>query len=181
MSEESLAATGTVRPQSTPKQPQTYFGERNLKLRFRAVNALGGLANKLGVPRPRIDPEYLMRRAERVTGLSDWGSPAIERRLERIYRTVGDDRNVSFIGRLIGQRVLLSRLINRLEVIDTVTRQPEITDLELEMPTIIVGFARSGTSLLYRLLALHPKFRAPQTWELMRPCRHCGWRRWCPP
>lgn len=46
---------------------------------------------------------------------------------------------------------------------------PQARDLPVENPLFIVGFGRSGTTLLHRLLSLAPGARAPLLWELWKP------------
>ncbi len=46
---------------------------------------------------------------------------------------------------------------------------PEIADVGIDHPIVIVGQPRTGTTILYDLLALDPSLRAPLTWEVDRP------------
>lgn len=64
---------------------------------------------------------------------------------------------------------LLSRLCSRLQLDDHIDRHPEITSQPVVRPIFIVGFARSGTTLLHELMAQDPASRAPRYWEVMYP------------
>jgi len=44
-----------------------------------------------------------------------------------------------------------------------------IEDERIEAPLIVIGFPRSGTTLLHALLAAAPGNRAPLYWEIARP------------
>jgi hypothetical protein len=46
---------------------------------------------------------------------------------------------------------------------------PEITDVPVAQPLFVIGFGRSGSSLLQNLLALPREARAPRLWELWNP------------
>jgi hypothetical protein len=43
---------------------------------------------------------------------------------------------------------------------------PEVCEQQIRQPIIILGFPRTGTTLLYNLIALDPATRAPRTWEM---------------
>ena len=66
-------------------------------------------------------------------------------------------------------RVAVNNLRTRLQIVDYLTRHPEIADVELPPVLLIAGFARSGTTLLHNLLSCHPRTRALLRWELVRP------------
>lgn len=48
-------------------------------------------------------------------------------------------------------------------------RWPQVHDVPLGQPLFIVGFGRTGSTLLHGLLALDPQARAPVLWELLAP------------
>lgn len=47
--------------------------------------------------------------------------------------------------------------------------RPEIADVPVTEPTFLIGFGRTGSTLLHNLLALAPAARAPRLWELWSP------------
>ena len=49
-------------------------------------------------------------------------------------------------------------------------RYPEIADEQIRRPIFILGLPRTGTTLLYGLLAEDPAHRAPLSWEVDQPC-----------
>jgi hypothetical protein len=53
---------------------------------------------------------------------------------------------------------------------DWLERHPEILDEKIVEPIFIVGMARTGTTILFDLLALDDRHRVPQTWEVSKPC-----------
>ena len=48
-------------------------------------------------------------------------------------------------------------------------RHPEVLDVELEPPVIVVGLPRSGTTHLVNLLAADSRFRSMPWWEVVEP------------
>jgi hypothetical protein len=61
-------------------------------------------------------------------------------------------------------------LKNRLGVIAWRKQHPEIASKPIAQPIVIVGQPRTGTTILYDLLAQDPELRAPLTWEVDAPC-----------
>src|ERR1700753_1904212 len=59
------------------------------------------------------------------------------------------------------RRQLLRLLANRLRVADDRRRYPGSAEEKIERPVFIIGFARSGTTLLHSLLAQDPDVLAP--------------------
>ncbi len=47
---------------------------------------------------------------------------------------------------------------------------PEIDDEVIDRPVFVTGLPRSGTSILFELLAQDPQFMAPANWEFVLPC-----------
>jgi hypothetical protein len=64
---------------------------------------------------------------------------------------------------------VLRSLRNRLRLAELWRRRPEILEAPLPPPVLVVGAARSGTSILYELLACDPASRAPAMWEMLHP------------
>ena len=60
------------------------------------------------------------------------------------------------VGRLMTKQELLRSLRSRLLLTAAVDAAPEITAEAVAAPVIITGPARSGTSILFELLSLHP-------------------------
>jgi hypothetical protein len=67
------------------------------------------------------------------------------------------------------QRQLRRLLVTRLRLVADRKRYPAIADEVIAKPIFIVGFARSGTTLLHSLLANDSRARAPQAWHVTEP------------
>ena len=148
-------------------------------LPFSIVNKLDGLSKKM-IP---IDSDRVMKMAERVTGLDDWGNGGFRARLDAAVDGL-NDANLNTTG-LFGARYVLNwHLGNRLRVIDFAKRHPELEEVDIERPVVITGFFRTGTTFLHNVLAADPNNRVAQAWELAYPVGRLGdplgdmaWRR----
>ncbi len=133
-------------------------------LPFSLVNKLDGLSKKM-IP---IDSERVMKMAERVTGLNDWGEDGFRARLDAAVEGL-NEANLNTTG-LFGARYYLNwHLGNRLRIIDFAKRHPELDDVHIERPVVITGFFRTGTTFLHNVLAADPSNRVAKAWELSYP------------
>jgi hypothetical protein len=57
---------------------------------------------------------------------------------------------------------------------DIVRRRPEILDIELTRPIIVIGLPRSGTTHLVNLIAADTRLRSLPYWESREPCPRAG-------
>ena len=116
-----------------------------------------------------LSEENLLETACRRTGLNDWGGDSFRAGLRVLLESDNTEARLSFLGKLAVRFEYLRSLCNRLRIQDTLNRHPEILDCSIRRPLFIVGFPRTGTTLLHNLLALDPDARAPLMWELLWP------------
>ena len=116
-----------------------------------------------------LDPAKLLAEARRETGLSEFDGPPIEEPLERLTRALRSEARLNQIGIHTWHGRLLNTLITRLRARDWFQRHPEILREQLPPPVVILGLARTGTTLLHRLLATDPRFYAAAWWEVRFP------------
>ena len=114
-------------------------------------------------------PEDLLAEATNRTGLSDFGRQDFRPRLEAHVEAVEADTGLTTLGRYIIQRRIVRLLSSRLLFGDLLRRHPEIHDIELEPPVIVVGLPRSGTTHLVNLMAADSRFRSLPYWESIEP------------
>jgi len=113
--------------------------------------------------------EYILERARQRTGLSDFGPDDFRGRLRVLREEWGGDPGLTGIGRLGLQRYLIRYACNRLLIRDTLLKHPEILDLEIRAPIIVVGLPRTGTTHLLNLMAADSRFRSLPLWESYEP------------
>ena len=98
----------------------------------------------------------------------DLGDPRWQERFEALVAAV-DAAPMHVVGRLMTKQELLRSLRTRLLLTAAIDAAPEITRRPVTAPVIITGPARSGTSILFELLALDPDLRAPTAAEALHP------------
>jgi Sulfotransferase family len=118
----------------------------------------------------RFDPERLIATACEETGSDDFGDDGWQPGLQRLADGLVNEARLSAIGVEIAYLDMMRALKNRLDVIAWRKAHPEIAEQPITAPIVIIGQPRSGTTILYDLLAQDPDLRAPLTWEVDAPC-----------
>ncbi len=130
-------------------------------------DSIGGRPQDL-VP---IDASELLKLATASVGgmpAGDLGDPGWQERFESLAADL-DASPMHLLGRLMTKQELLRSLRTRLLLTAAIDATPAITAEPVASPAIIAGPARSGTSILFELLALHPDLRAPLGAEALHP------------
>jgi len=147
----------------------------------------------------RLDEQALLAAARRRARLSDFGAPAVEEPLARLLESLRNEAQLNLMGRLAARQDLTRMLVNRLYLERDRQQNPGIAAQEIRRPLFIAGLPRSGSTLLYNLLAQDPANRVPLNWETMYPSppperathetdarialtdRQIGWFQWLQP
>lgn len=116
-----------------------------------------------------LDPDRLMNEAVQRTGLDDFGPADFGVRLSAYTGAIDADAGNTSLNRMILRNRILRLLSNRLLLTDLLRRYPEIHDIEIERPIIVVGLPRSGTTHLVNLIAADTRRRALPYWESQEP------------
>ncbi|MGH7045425.1 MAG: sulfotransferase family protein [Stellaceae bacterium] len=111
----------------------------------------------------------LIARAERQTGLTDFGDFAFERPLGRLLDACREEADLSFFGAAALRWDTVRFLSNLLRLRAEEKRAPEIVDQQIERPLMIAGLPRSGTTFLHGLLAEDPANLVPRVWQPIHP------------
>lgn len=136
-------------------------------LPIRLLNTLGPLVRSLGLW-PRVDPERLLRKAERKLGCNIW-RPELLRALPPRAQAYNEDAEPSLFGALVLQGQFKKSALNGLGMEKLIAEHPEILNERIERPLFVLGLARTGTTLLQRLLSLHAGARYLPFWEAYSP------------
>lgn len=107
--------------------------------------------------------------AARQTGLDDFGDSYFREGLDILLASLARDVNLTFIGRMMLRRAILTALDQRLRLVDLEKREPERLRAPILAPLIVTGLPRSGTTYFHRLLAEDPHFYAPPLWHMLAP------------
>ncbi len=136
-------------------------------LPIRLFNKLGPLVKALGMW-PSIDYQAQMRRTEKKYGRSNW-TPELRRALPVRTKAFNEDADLSLFGALVIRDQFLKSMDNAMALEDLIARHPEILEEKIERPLFVLGLARTGTTLLQRLLSLHEGARFLPFWEGYTP------------
>ena len=134
----------------------------------RAINAVGGAVQRLGL-RPRLEDRSLLDAAVKSTGLTDFGSDDFREGLRRLCTALDGEAQLTTIGRVAARKRLIGLLETRLRLEDHRKRHPEVAEQQIVAPMFVLGLPRTGTTVLYGMLAADPAMRSPASWEVARP------------
>ena len=113
--------------------------------------------------------KLLASASERANGLSNFGDDNYLEALQALLDAVASEAELSPSGRYLLEERLVGQLVNRLVMEDYLGRHPEITQIAIDDPLVIVGLPRTGTTLLQRTLAVDPRFYSATWWETRFP------------
>ena len=116
-----------------------------------------------------LDPEEMLTNAQATSGLSDFGDDDWREAYDQFVGSIVEDLDLTTIGRLMSRADILRALRNRLLVVHELKQTPEILEERVVAPLLIAGQGRSGTTILFELLAQDPHSRAPLGWEAASP------------
>ncbi len=129
--------------------------------------------NRLGpvfAPRwPSLDPDHIVQTAARNAKSTSFGEHDFMERLVRIVDAAEREADLHWIGRLAVRQSLVMGFESRFGLYRHREAHPEIAGVPIEKPVFIVGLPRTGTTVLFNLLAQDPANRAPQGWEVQYP------------
>lgn len=117
-----------------------------------------------------LEADELIATAVRRTGLDDFGDNHWREPFEILVHSIEAEAELHLFGRLWTRQDLLSFLEARLRIEATYKAHPEIEDEEIRQPVFVTGLPRSGTSILFELLARDEQMMAPANWEFVLPC-----------
>jgi hypothetical protein len=116
-----------------------------------------------------LTEEAVLTAAVGRAGLCDFGPDDFRARLRLWLEEVDGDGERTALGRLTLFRDCVRYAVNRLRIHDLLARRPEIADVEIAAPIIVVGLPRSGTTHLVNLLAADTRLRSLPLWESYEP------------
>lgn len=117
-----------------------------------------------------LDAEELIATAARREELSDFGEDYWREPFAVLVKSLNASADLNLFGRLVVRDQLLNALRSRLQIEATYARHPEIDDEVVNAPVMVTGLPRSGTSILFEILAQDSRFGALLSWEVEFPC-----------
>jgi hypothetical protein len=129
-----------------------------------------------GEPGAALDEGGILAEARARAGLEDFGDESFRAGLSRLLASLEREARLSPAGRAAQRERAIGLLVNRLRAQQHFARHPEILEQRIEAPLFVVGLARTGTTLLHRLLASDPGLSAVLWWECRSPAPFPGAR-----
>ncbi|MBA6413334.1 sulfotransferase [Parahaliea sp. F7430] len=116
-----------------------------------------------------LEASELMAAACQNTGFDDFGSDEWLEGFHVFLKALDEEADLHLLGRLMTRSDILRWLEARLGIEAAYAQNPEIEDEVIDSPVIVTGLPRSGTSILFELLAQDSQFGSPRNWEIMFP------------
>jgi hypothetical protein len=139
--------------------------------RLRHVNVLLERAWARGwSQRPRLEADALMAAARTSAGRDDFGvDDGWRERLDRLCVALAEEAALNALGTTVAYGQLVAALAGRLRAVALWQRHPEIAQVPISRPIVIVGQMRSGSTRMQRLLACDPQFTYTRFFESWNP------------
>ncbi len=137
------------------------------------------LAERFGVLSPVLTPERLVQAACRAAGLPDRLPSHVGQALEVLCRSLNDDANLHWFGRMNQQNLIVTGLVSLLRVEQAFRDDPTLEQTELIPPMVVTGLPRSGTTFLHRLLSAPEDAGGVELYRHIYPLPHrpVDWRK----
>lgn len=114
-------------------------------------------------------PGDLLELAASNSGLDDFGEMGFIAGVDAVVHSASSEGRLSEIGQLAIRGGVLGELEKRLRLVDFRKRTPQVAEQIIDRPIIVAGLPRTGSTILYELLAQDTRHRAPATWEVAEP------------
>jgi len=149
--------------------PATTFQRPYRHLAIRTFNGAGRLLRTMRLRRP-LCAESILQAAIRQTGLADWGSDESFREgLERLVQSCEEDCRLTPLGRILLRLAFVQHARTRLRLQEWIRKEPSVLNEEIRRPLFVVGYPRTGTTLLHNLLCQDRGGRPLLLWEALEP------------
>jgi len=116
-----------------------------------------------------FDRDRLVAAAVARAGADDFGEATWQEGLDVLLDSLQQEARLHELGVDIAAGEVTTYLANRLGITAWRRDHPEVAEGAVDRPIVIVGQPRTGTTILYDLLAQDPDLRAPLTWEVDLP------------
>jgi hypothetical protein len=116
-----------------------------------------------------FDPDAFVELARAQTGLDDFGADGWQPGLAAYCAALESDAQLNDLGQVAVPAQIVGALANRLKIVDWAARHPEVTAAPVDVPLVVVGMFRGGTTFMSQLLDQDHRFRSLLRWESADP------------
>jgi hypothetical protein len=138
------------------------------RLSVNIANSLLKIGQKLDLKNFKLDRETILKNAIKKTGYKNFGNDRYIEVLDRLLDNI-NKVDITPLGKYFLNFFARKTAINRLYIENFIEKHPEIEDIPIESPIFIVGFPRTGTTLLQNILSSGKGYRSLYSWELATP------------
>jgi hypothetical protein len=117
----------------------------------------------------RLHRDRLLEEGCALAGADDLGEGSWSEGLDRVLDGFLTESRLSEIGVEVAAADVLTYVSNRAAITAWRAAHPEVAAGSVTAPIVIVGQPRTGTTILYDLLAQDPALRSPMSWEVDKP------------
>jgi len=132
------------------------------------VNSLLKMGQKLDLGVYKFDRNVILEDAIKKTGYKNFGNEKYIEVLDRLIDNI-DKVDMTPLGKYFLNFIARKTAINRLYIENYIEKHPEIEDIPIESPVFVIGFPRTGTTLLQNILSSGEGYRSLYLWELATP------------
>ncbi len=116
-----------------------------------------------------LSTESIIESAHIAAGVYDMLDAGVRARADRLLGYFCGSGPYGVAVTLALRRQIIKILARRLGIDADIARHPEILDEKIERPIFVIGFPRTGTSILQNLLAADPGARGVTAWRTREP------------
>jgi len=139
-----------------------------VRLYFACIQLVDSVASIFGYQIFKINYENIFNGLsyEEVQAAKD---PSIVKPLDLYIEGYKGADQLGVLQRFHHLATLKNTLRKRAGIQRAIQDNPDVLNTPIKRPIFIIGFPRTGTTMLYNLLAQDPQFKAPMFWEMITP------------
>ncbi len=112
-----------------------------------------------------FDAPTLLQQAVDKTGLENTQDQQFLEGMTAFLSSANKSGGFHAFGRFYLKQLVIAMLVHRLKLAELLREHPDIQQQRLPQPLFVIGLPRSGTTLLFNLLAQDPAYRYLYNWE----------------
>lgn len=116
-----------------------------------------------------FDPDAFVEQACAQAGLDDFGADGWQPGLAAFCAALESEAQLNDLGMAAVPAQIVGALGNRLKIVDWAQQHPEVTAAPVDVPLVVVGMFRGGTTFLSQLLDQDRRYRSLLRWESADP------------
>jgi hypothetical protein len=122
-----------------------------------------------------LDEADVLAEARAKAGGAAFEDESFREPLRVLLASLDREAQLNAIGRATQRARIVESLVMRLSFERHLREHPEILREELRVHFVIVGLARTGTTMLHRLISSDPRLHSARWWEVRSPAPFPGW------